>query len=740
MILLSLLLTSNIAVNAQEVTLTHADSLRIDSIEKSYDMEEVVVKSQRKLVSNQVDRISYDVKADEESKTSTILQMLRKVPMVSVDADGTIKVNGSSNFVIFKNGKPNKTFQSNPKDVLGAIPASSIKKIEVITEPGAKYDAEGIGAILNIVTDKTINTNGIMGNASVNYNTLSDRPSGSLWLTTQYKGFAASLTYGYVRWSGKERETEIEAFTQYKNGNMSKSLTKLKQPMNVHYFNFESSLDLGTHDLLTAEFNGYTYNLSADGSVNQWNWDKNGTKTGAIFNAFSVPTFSYWDVNGALNYQHTTELQDESLNLAYRISTTDHHRIDHFTAYDSLALMQMYDAYDKDEQLNFIEHTFEAGWMRPLGKGHSMDIGAKAIFRINDSDSKMEYLNPITPDLNSKTVFRHNTNIAALYADYRYNIQRWGFRAGLRYEYSHLKSHDDLYPERDFSVDLSDWVPSLGASYMFSDVSSLKLNYSRRIQRPGISYLNPYVVTALSFKEYGNPNLKSAANNSLTLSYMLTTMKLTFMPNINLSWVDGEIGEEQFVEHNDYGYDILVSTYANNLKSLTVSPSFYMQWQATNTTKVMANVSATYNKYSHKTLDITNPRWGFMAWGQISQKLPWKLTTELSGHCFNGGAIGLYTISAKTVGMVGLALRRDFLKEDRLSVSLSGSWKPKRLYKTETVHGDTRGYSSVSFPNNATAEISLSYRFGSLKTSVKKTNKRIENDDLTGGIGKAGGN
>ncbi|MCF0209088.1 MAG: hypothetical protein HUK07_06520, partial [Bacteroidaceae bacterium] len=200
---LLLLLLISLSVSAQDLKLSHADSLRIDSIERSYNMNEVVVQSQRKLISNQVDRVSYDVKADEESKTSTILQMLRKVPMVSVDADGTIKINGSSSFVIFKNGKPNKTMQTNSKDVLGAIPASSIKKIEVITEPGAKYDAEGIGAILNIVTDKAVNTNGIMGSVTGKYSTLNDWPSGNLWLTGQAGKFAASFVYGYQRQSEK---------------------------------------------------------------------------------------------------------------------------------------------------------------------------------------------------------------------------------------------------------------------------------------------------------------------------------------------------------------------------------------------------------------------------------------------------------------------------------------------------------------------------------------------------------
>lgn len=744
-IAIGLLLAGSLSANAQEVQLSHADSLRIDSIERSYNMNEVVVQSQRKLISNQVDRVTYDVKADEESKTSTILQMLRKVPMVSVEADGTVKVNGSTNFVIFKNGKPNKTMQTNSKDVLAAIPASSIKKIEVITEPGAKYDAEGIGAILNIVTDKTVSTNGLMGSVSVKQDTQSEWPSGNVWLSGQTGKFAASLVYGYQRQSEKENDITYDSENDYLlTGNHSRSEAKQKQPLNVHFFNFESSLDLGLHDLITAEFGGYTYNVNVDGTTNLWQWDKNGNKIMAQNSIFSLPNFSYWDVNGSLNYQHTTNRPGEMLNLAYRIATTDHHRVDNIATHDSLAKAQMFDAYDKDEQLNFIEHTFEADWTRPLWKGHTLDVGAKYILRNNDSDSKMNYynVNPLYAQYlgNNETDFRHTTSIAALYAEYRYNFQKWGFRAGLRYEYSHLKSADKKNHENDFSADLNDFVPTFGASYRLTDFSMLKFNYSRRIQRPGINYLNPYVQNLITEKTYGNPNLKSAGSNSATLSYQLTTHKLTFMPNLNFTWSNGEIGSEKFAETMEYEgntIDVMNNTYANNIKHFSAGPSLYVQWQATNTTSIMTNLSASWEQFKHKTMSYQNSRWGYNGWLQVKQKLPWKLTCEASGWLTNNGATSLYQISKKPFVGSSFALRRDFLKENRLSVALTGTLHTKLVQSTETVQGDSRGWTKTYMNNNKDVQLSVSYRFGSLRTSVKKTAKKIDNDDQIGGISKA---
>ncbi len=134
-------------------------------------------------MTKEIDRIGYDVQADEESKTNTVIDMMRKVPMVSVDADGTIKVNGSTNFKIYKDGRPNQSFTNNSKDVLSAIPASMIKRIEVITEPGAKYDAEGVGAIINIVTMDNTSMGGVMGSVRVGARSNNDfLPDGSLWL------------------------------------------------------------------------------------------------------------------------------------------------------------------------------------------------------------------------------------------------------------------------------------------------------------------------------------------------------------------------------------------------------------------------------------------------------------------------------------------------------------------------------------------------------------------------------
>ena len=133
---------------------TKADSLRADSIFKSLELQGVEVVKQKSLVKSDIDKITYDIESDPDSKSNSVIEMLRKIPMVTVDGEDNIQVNGSSSFKIYVNNKPNQMMSNNPKEVLKSMPATSIKKIEVITNPGPKYDAEGVGGILNIITHK----------------------------------------------------------------------------------------------------------------------------------------------------------------------------------------------------------------------------------------------------------------------------------------------------------------------------------------------------------------------------------------------------------------------------------------------------------------------------------------------------------------------------------------------------------------------------------------------------------
>lgn len=160
-------------------------------------LEEVTVTAQKPLVKAEIDRIIYCLEDDPEAQTNNTLEMLRKVPMVTVDGEDKIELKGSSNFKVYMNGKPSNLLSNNPSVVLKSMPASSVKNIEVITEPGVKYDAEGIGGIINIIMVK----NTLQGyTGSVSLNTITNgRIFGSGYLSLKAGKFGLSANYNCDR-------------------------------------------------------------------------------------------------------------------------------------------------------------------------------------------------------------------------------------------------------------------------------------------------------------------------------------------------------------------------------------------------------------------------------------------------------------------------------------------------------------------------------------------------------------
>ena len=154
----------------------------------------VEVVAQKPLVTADIDKIGYDVESDPDAKTNTVMEMLRKVPMVTVDGEDNIKVNGSSSFKVYVNGRPNNMMSNNPSEVLKSMPANTIKKIEVITNPGPKYDVEGVGGILNIVTVGS----GFEGyTATISANAGNTGAGGGLFGTVKAGKLTVSARYNY---------------------------------------------------------------------------------------------------------------------------------------------------------------------------------------------------------------------------------------------------------------------------------------------------------------------------------------------------------------------------------------------------------------------------------------------------------------------------------------------------------------------------------------------------------------
>ena len=702
------------------------------SVFDNIQLKDVTVTAQRQLIKQEVDRIGYNIEADADSKTNNVLTMLRKVPMVSVDASDEIRVNGQQNFKIFRNGHPDPSLSRNAKDILKAMPASSVKRIEVITEPGAKYDAEGTTLILNIVMADNSTLKGVSGMASARVDHQGAIGAG-LNMTTQLDKVVLSVDYG-VHHDGNNGQgyhaSTLNRYTQSGAELLGNSTFDVDK-MTAHFADVSASWEPDTLNLFSWSLSGFAYNYGG-----------NGVNTNLMRDALGQPLYSYgmgnhttadsYNFDTRMDYQHKTHLKGETITLSYMLSAFRNKNKDNSRYTDLTNMPVDYYGIDQDGKENFNEHTFQLDWTRPLALNHTIETGAKYIYRLNRSHNMLDYLG-IDDDTDMR--YKHVTQVGAAYVSYTYTNGPWNARAGLRYEHSFLRA---TYPDGQqdaYEAHLNDWVPSASLRYQFNFANSLKLSYAASINRPGISYLNPAVIESPTSRSYGNTDLGSVHYHSVSLTYMHVGPKLTFNITPQFQFSNNGISAVKWADGL-----VQVSTYANTLKTYSTTLSAFVQWMALQKTNVMLNGSVGYNYYKSNELNLKNDRFNTNFFVNVTQYLPWKL--QLSGFAgMYGGSINDLYGRMGTIFFHGFSLQRSFLKEDRLTVQLqavvpfSGKYMKVKQYLTQ---GDVTGWTRYEQQVRRFG-ISVSYRFGSLSTRVKKADKSIENDDLIGS-GKQSGN
>ena len=691
-------------------------------------LNEVTVTAQRPLVIKEIDRIGYDVQADGDASTSNLREILKKVPLVSVDEEGNIKVNGSDNFKIYRNSRPNNAFTKNAKDIFAAIPASTIKKIEVITDPGAREDAESSGVILNIVTTSTASLYGVTGNIGFNYQT-NFGPQANAFIMTQIKKFTLSASGGYYKYLKNTVKGTQDSHMEFDStGDILDTYSTFQAGGSGGWFNVEGSLELDTLNLITTSVNGFIGKNSND-------FQSNSTMINSLGETlYSYDFYSYFRKNGytdvdfSLDYQRSTKLKGETITLSYRLSHTRQDQdktVDyHFLQGDPFP----YNYNLSDFDLKFFEHTFQLDWNRPLGSHFNLDTGAKYILRSSHSINHQD-LGEFGKTYDD---FKHTYNIFGIYADAKATFGKFSARAGLRYEYSRLQADFLTGHQEDFHANLNDVVPNASVAWNVSDESMLKLSYSRRIQRPGISYLNPAVEISPTDISFGNPDLKSSTYDNLLLNYSFIKPKFNLDLTLSVRTSNNGMGQIKWTDDN-----ITYNTYGNSLHDRQATFSIYFQWQITDKTSWMVNGEFEWERYTlGKGVDkIKNSLLTGYYYTRIQQKLPWDLTLSLSSNYFSGWISGLYNYGNNPAQNISysIGLRRSFLN-DKLDVSISAGnlGIHSRVSHSYAINGGRTGYNFSTQQPRQQVIIGLNWRFGNLRAQVKKTDKSISNDDLQG--------
>ena len=313
-----LLMVCLITITAQAQT--DSTSVNNDSIAWDKNLDGVTVTAMRQLIKQDIDRIGYDVQADEDSKTVSVLDMLRKVPMVTIDGEDNIKVKGNENFKIYKNGHLAPSLSKNAKEILKAMPASAVKRIEVITDPGAREDAEGVNAILNIVMMDAKKMEGVTGSVTGTYSSL-NQPSLGTYLATQFGKAIVSVDYGYNYMSKQATKNDGYIERTYVNtGNTQIVKSEGSNPGYIHYVDINASYDIDTLNLLSASLGGYFYKVNVQGSSNVAMMNNGGNQLYRYTENYYMPGYRHHSWDGRLDYQHKTRRKGEMFTLSYMLA------------------------------------------------------------------------------------------------------------------------------------------------------------------------------------------------------------------------------------------------------------------------------------------------------------------------------------------------------------------------------------------------------------------------------------
>ena len=692
---------------------------------KGQTLDEVVVAQRRKLIKNDIDKLTYDVQHDKTAQTKTTLEILKKIPLVTVDGQENIRVQGSTSFKVYKNGHPDPSLSGqNLKDILKAIPASTIKRIEVITDPGAKYDAEGTTAILNIVMMSNTKLQGVSGKVNSDVNSHGSVRLGT-YLITKVGKLTTAVNYNLRKQGRKQTENNREEVYNYvKTGEQKRVYGTSSTAATIHFGNIGASYEIDSLNLLTASttFIGYKADANTQSTTERWN--KSNQLIYKFDSDVTTPGYSYFNLGGRLDYQHKTHLDGEVLTLSYMLAATRQHTIFHQMYNNMVNFPVSYTSYDRNTRNHFTEHTFQIDYVRPFGKYHKIESGTKYILRYNNSTSLMDYQGT-TPDMESN--FKHNAQVAAAYLSYIFTAGKWAARAGLRYEFTRMKASYPDGSNADYHANLNDWVPSASLQYKISDGQTLKFSYNTSINRPGIGYLNPAVISTPTAVSFGNANLGSSRNQKLQLVYMLVTSKLTLQLSPYYSFTNNGIGRILYEQNRKD-----VSTYQNVLKSKVFGISSYTEWTPFTGTSFTLNADIRYARITLPTPYIKNSGCGGDIYFNWEQKVPWKLTLTTSiGGEYGNRVYDPYAIEGHWF-YYDFTLTRRFFK-DKLTVSISAEspFIKERSSTYRIVQGDYTGYErSVMYPQRF--NIGFSWSFGKLKASVKTAARSIENDDLVG--------
>ncbi|MEZ5013269.1 MAG: TonB-dependent receptor [Chitinophagales bacterium] len=692
------------------------------------ELGEVVVTGSKKVVETIPGGIVYNADQVLSNANGTVLDMLKNVPNIIVDKDEHVTIRGNAGVNVMVDGVPLNMSGDDLTNFLKQIPSDMISSVEVITTPGAKYDAAGSAGILNLKTKKQ-NTNGKNGTVKVGGGTLGSYEGSVNYYMNQNKvRFSAAYNYNHNvfrsdAYSLRENYDNPDYLYLYdehfdQDGNSDNHLAKV----NLDYlFNDKNTLGgslsygrksgiFSIDDNLITEY--------ADGMIS-------GSYRALLHYDFDGDNYS-----ANTHYNHDFSKQGHNIAFDLNYSSYAHNR-------DIPSSADFYDADGniipglstmRNDATDFNVSIFsgKSDYVLPLNEKSKLETGIKYTQTQTDNilvasvyDDMLEW----QPDPDVSNAFYYTEAVSAAYANYSGGWKQWTYAAGLRLENTDIHTESPT-ADATYNRNYTDLFPSGNIKYGFTKGGDLSLDYSRRIERPVYQWLNPFVDKSTPYTWFtGNPELKPYYTDALTLSYSkFIKGKHYVMGSIFYQHMD-----DIFTQYFEYAEGGVYYMTIKNINSQTnTGASAMVQSGAAKWLDVLVNMSVFRNDVNNDLAGVDiESKYTFTAYSSLTFKF-WKGTRfQLTGNYMSpstnpqGYFNGFYSVEA--------GLKRSFLS-DRLSVNLNVRDIFNSMEFSNTFV-DAHFHTDFSFkPQSRIASISLSWKFGDAIQNLLQEHNTGEED------------
>jgi outer membrane receptor for ferrienterochelin and colicins len=539
--------------------------------EDANQLNEVVVRSEKTTVEIKLDKKVYNVGSDLMVKGGTVSDVLDNIPSVTVDSDGAVSLRGNANVRILVDGKPSNAI--NIAEALRQIPADAIDKVEVVTNPSARYDSEGGGGLLNIILKKGKNK-GLNGAIIASTgNPLNYGLSGNINYKSKFYNLYTTTGYNY-----RENPGNAKFITQYlnPNGTVRNYIDEYRNNERLRKgYNSNIGFDIYLDDNTTWS---NAINLRNNNSTNPeyvtfYNFDSNRVYTGTT-------SRNSTQSNDGTNKEYTTNFTKKFKRDGHKftIDGSFSNNIDNDYSLISSAISERTSNIQSQNR-----NMIQSDYVLPFGKSNQFEFGYKGDFNKLLTEFKVGSIDLVsgayTPNLQYTNTLDYRESVNALYAQFGTKINKFSFLFGLRWEDSKIEINQLVTNEFN-TQKYNNLFPSLFVTYEISDENSISLSYSKRISRPRGRQINPFSSYASNINIFrGDPNLIPAFTDALDFGYLKKWDKITLSTSTYLNKTTNSF---QFIrrESGDFvnGTPVILSTPINLATELRYGFEFTLNY------------------------------------------------------------------------------------------------------------------------------------------------------------------